>query len=653
MNEGFNRFAFNPQLLAALLTGILVFVSKRRFLLRYKLLLVLTIIPLLTLSAYLYLAIQIFKDDKIAYVFDSSSNFVNSLASQLQTQLQSVLYESRPFLQEFISKKYFDEQAKSFFNENASLDHFLIYRIDDQSVQYFQLGAWLSQTPGKLAALQQEIEIQLRKDNFELVKKLLTEKRNILALKDGSFALVEAFENPEDKTNYVFIGIAGLEEVLSVFRSSLNQRIFLVRSSGEILFKPQEFEGTHLSNVFDFASLEDKLKNFPQGVDDTKTLGGEEVLLSFAKTGYSDVSVLGMVSKKSAFSAVDILVRRSVIFFGFLLCLTVIVSLLAASKLTAALTQLFEATKKVATGEFDVKIAVTSNDEIAELSTNFNIMAQEISKLLMETAQKARMEGELQTARTVQETLFPETEKHLEPLGIAGFYEPASECGGDWWHYCHVGGKIYLWIGDATGHGAPAALITSAAKSAATLIEALLIPPGKAIELMNQAIYDVSKGRIMMTFALASFDPKTGELVYVNASHEAPFLVRNKSDALKKKDLEFLNETNNPRLGQSRDSVYQESRIILEQNDFVFFYTDGIADIQNPELKTWGEREFLKNFILAYNGAREQNADISKDFKDILVNAIQTYRQGTQLLDDITFFAVTYEGAKTDVEISV
>ncbi len=108
---------------------------------------------------------------------------------------------------------------------------------------------------------------------------------------------------------------------------------------------------------------------------------------------------------------------------------------------------------------------------------NFNIMAAEVSRLLDQTAEKARMESELQTAKTVQETLFPETRAKIGPLAIAGYYEPASECGGDWWHYCQIGNKIFLWIGDATGHGAPAALITSAAKSASTIIERLNISP--------------------------------------------------------------------------------------------------------------------------------------------------------------------------------
>lgn len=605
-------------------------------------------IPVITLSAYLSLAIKIFKEDKIAYVFDATSSFVSSLSAQLRTQLQATLYDARPYIQEFLLKQQFEEATKISFQESSGLDHLLIYRIEDEA-NNFTLRSWISKKSDTLYNLQMQIEAEFRLNQSHLLKKLSTEKRNLMRLKDGSFALFEYFESKVEKTYYIFVGIARLSEIIETFQASENQKIFLVRSSGEILASGSESSENHLSQILDFSSLSEKLLAFPQGVEDTKSLSGEEILLSFAKTGYADLYLLGVVSKKSAFSAVEILIRRSIIFFGFLICLTVIVSLLAAGRLTSAITQLLEATQKVSEGQFDVSVAVKSNDEIADLSGNFNIMAQEISKLMMETAQKARMETELQTARTVQETLFPVTEAKVGPLSVAGFYEPASECGGDWWHYCHVGSKIYLWIGDATGHGAPAALITSAAKSAATLIESMGVEPSRAIELMNQAICDVSRGRIMMTFALASFDPTNGELMYVNASHEAPFLIRKKDDSIKKKDLELLNETNNPRLGQSRESTYKVSTVHLAKGDFIFFYTDGIADIQNPEKKSWGEREFLKNFISAYNLSKEGGHDLTIAFRDRFATTMQSYRQGTQLVDDVTFFAVTFDGGEVHV----
>lgn len=316
-----------------------------------------------------------------------------------------------------------------------------------------------------------------------------------------------------------------------------------------------------------------------------------------------------------------------------IISVSTIVSLFASGSLTSALTDLFGATQQVAEGDFTIRVKARSNDEIGSLADSFNAMAGEVSRLMGETAEKARMESELKTAQTVQETLFPATVAELAGMSIAGHYEPASECGGDWWHYSQVDEKILLWLGDATGHGAPAALITSAAKSAATIIERLDVDPAHAMQLLNRAIYDVSKGQIMMTFFLASFDSKTKKLTYANASSEAPYLIKKQEGVLKKKDLVPMNDVNSPRLGQARDTIYEQTTIDLEPGDRILFYTDGIPDIENPEKVSWGEREFVKAIIETnkeYPPVRESVAG--------LVELFSAYRQNSPLKDDITFF---------------
>jgi sigma-B regulation protein RsbU (phosphoserine phosphatase) len=207
-----------------------------------------------------------------------------------------------------------------------------------------------------------------------------------------------------------------------------------------------------------------------------------------------------------------------------------------------------------------------------------------------------------------------------------------------------MGERIFLWIGDATGHGASAALITSAAKSASTIIENLDVGPAKAMELLNTSIYDVSKGKIMMTFFLAALDLKTGVLTYCNASHEAPFLMRNGTELMKKKDLLPLNEVNSPRLGQSRDTKYEETVVKLNAGDGIFFYTDGIPDIQNPKKDSWGERDFLKNLVSANKDRPTASESVAR-----FVSSFQEHRQGASLIDDVTFFMVKYDGGDPDV----
>ncbi|HEY8269745.1 MAG TPA: SpoIIE family protein phosphatase [Pseudobdellovibrionaceae bacterium] len=597
---------------------------------RYKILLLLTVIPLLTLSIYLFLAVQVFENDKVAYVFDSSSNVSGAMGSQVKAQLNSFLNEVKPVFQDFLTNNEFTPQTHLIFSNDDNLESVVAFKFNAVAKKFEKAGLvekTIGSTDGILLGLEKVLPLYFTEleQMGRIVKSPYHDDRLFI------------FEKVKEKEGFssVFLLIVHLSEVAEVFRAQSSQRLYLISQDGTILFGPEGTSGAFMQSSFPLRFLERKDNKVAQGAETIKDAENTDWLVSYSRAGFGDLMVVSTVEKKKALSAVGILIRKSLIFFGILLAVTAVISLVASSSLTSALTSLFQATKKVSEGDFNIRVKVTSSDEVGALAENFNLMAEEVSRLLQETAQKARMESELQTAKTVQETLFPETQAKIGPLSIAGFYEPASECGGDWWHYCQVGRKIFLWIGDATGHGAPAALITSAAKSAATIIEKLNVTPAQALELLNRSIYDVSKGRIMMTFFLGAYDPDTSELVYVNASHEAPFLIKKSNDPLKKKDLVPLNEVNNPRLGQDRDTKYKQTTVQLAPEDMVFFYTDGIPDIQNKAKESWGERQFIKAIVSANQDYPTANVSVNR-----LVQMMQDYRQGGTLIDDVTFFVM-------------
>jgi sigma-B regulation protein RsbU (phosphoserine phosphatase) len=321
--------------------------------------------------------------------------------------------------------------------------------------------------------------------------------------------------------------------------------------------------------------------------------------------------------------------------------LTTIISVLTSRQLTLALKKLLLATRRVSEGDFAVRVKIENQDEFGALGTSFNTMAAEVSRLMAETAQKARMEAELATAKAVQETLFPVAHAQLGPLQIAGHYTPASECGGDWWYHCEIGDYVFLWIGDATGHGAPAALLTSAARAVASVIETTyIIRPEAAMSLLNRAICDASKGKMMMTFFLAVIDRLTGRMEYVNASHEPPLLLHHSDGLGGRADFLPLNDVNNPRLGEDPSVEFKQSVVILSPGDRLIFYTDGVTDVKNPQDKAWGERRFLKTL----GKSLHDYSDVVVAISDV-VQQIEIYRDATPLEDDVTLFVCSYDDA--------
>jgi serine phosphatase RsbU (regulator of sigma subunit) len=278
--------------------------------------------------------------------------------------------------------------------------------------------------------------------------------------------------------------------------------------------------------------------------------------------------------------------------FLSILSFTGIIVLLLLKKFTSPLEILKNAALDFSKGNFKVRTAVTTNDEIGELSTSFNYMAEEIETYIDKVKDKARMEGELEVANFVQSCFFPL--KHsvsFSNLEAYGFLQAASECSGDWWGIKALDQKLVLFLGDATGHGVGSALITSAVFSTVNLLEQNFFKDGlNASEIMNVLNKSVNSlgGEILMTFFIAVIDPKKQTLEYCNASHNPPFLVS------KDQTTKFLNESFGKRLGQEKETQYQNHTLELKKEDVLMIYTDGISEAENSKGRQYGEKRVLK-----------------------------------------------------------
>ncbi len=256
-------------------------------------------------------------------------------------------------------------------------------------------------------------------------------------------------------------------------------------------------------------------------------------------------------------------------------------------------------------------------------------------------ANKNRMEQELETAKTVQDALFPKSTYEDDFVKIKGHYRTSSECGGDWWYYSIVGDKVYLFIGDATGHGVPAALVCSAAKASVSL---LVHFPNLTLDglmsILNHAIYGTTQGKILMTFCLACIDLRTSEITICNASHEAPLVFPLKTN-LKKSDITALTATPGSRLGEGLKSPYTVEKWKIDLADRLFFYTDGVTELENEKGEQWNEQRMTRSLLNGFQkgpGIEAAYAALNSD--------IESFRNGTPFVDDVTYFMVEFKKIK-------
>ncbi|MBL8787931.1 MAG: HAMP domain-containing protein, partial [Deltaproteobacteria bacterium] len=143
-----------------------------------------------------------------------------------------------------------------------------------------------------------------------------------------------------------------------------------------------------------------------------------------------------------------------------------LLSLFQGLRYARPIRRLAQTTSRIAQGDLAARVQVQQSDEVGALGHQFNHMAERIQALLLESVAKAELEHELNLAREIQSVLVPAPGTHFAPgIEVAGYYEPASNVGGDFWDLSALPrGRSAILIGDVTGHGVPAAILTATAK---------------------------------------------------------------------------------------------------------------------------------------------------------------------------------------------
>ncbi|MFM8315425.1 MAG: PP2C family protein-serine/threonine phosphatase, partial [Deltaproteobacteria bacterium] len=208
------------------------------------------------------------------------------------------------------------------------------------------------------------------------------------------------------------------------------------------------------------------------------------------------------------------------------------------------------------------------------------------------------------------------------------------------------GSTLTVLVGDATGHGAAAAIVTAVAKSCFSTLNSIYskspLSPEIFLEKLNQVIFDSCKGQLLMTMAVIQIDLHSGEAVISNAGHEAPLLLNppNPSTANPKCEPLFLR---GERLGFSLESKFETLKVQLSVGDTILIYTDGVSEAVNEQNKQFGERAIKKLFN------KLGSDDLSK-IKTQLYDELKTFMRTAPQLDDITYVLLRWKYRMDKIE---
>jgi len=226
-------------------------------------------------------------------------------------------------------------------------------------------------------------------------------------------------------------------------------------------------------------------------------------------------------------------------------------------------------------------------------------------RLEQERIEHARVQQELEVARTIQQASLPKGVPSLEEeWQINPYCQPAKEVGGDFYEFYQLDdGRVGFAVGDVTGKGVPAALVmTGTCAYLGGVAAASGSSPGEALALANEALLARIPPNMFVTCFYAILEPKSGSLRYANAGHDLPYLHRNG-------DAEELRARGMP-LGIMPGMSYEEGEISLAEGNCVLFYSDGLVEAHNPKGEMFGfprlralvaehgKKRSLSNFLL-------------------------------------------------------
>lgn len=190
-----------------------------------------------------------------------------------------------------------------------------------------------------------------------------------------------------------------------------------------------------------------------------------------------------------------------------------------------------------------------------------------------------RMETEISLARNIQQQIIPSK----DPSGnIYSFYKSMSLLGGDFYDYIFFRdlNKLGIFISDVSGHGVPAALITTMIKTAIFQSGSIKEDPSALLMYLNNILIQQSGGNFITAF-YGVYNSDDRKMIFSNAGHNFPFIIDSSgvSEIKGGKSIPLAVLNNESLIGGKK--AYSNSEITLTENTKLLLYTDGLVETRS------------------------------------------------------------------------
>jgi serine phosphatase RsbU (regulator of sigma subunit) len=263
------------------------------------------------------------------------------------------------------------------------------------------------------------------------------------------------------------------------------------------------------------------------------------------------------------------------------------------------------------------------------LTSLANVAAAKIqnARLMEDVAVKRQMDREFALAQQIQQGMLPEEPPEVPGYELYGSNVPSRQVSGDYFDFkLRSDSKVYAAIADVCGKGIGPALLMASLQASfrAWADESVGVP--EMTGRLSATIAERTGPDRFITFFLTLLDPNTGSIEYTNAGHNQGLVVR------KNGKIEELPSHGLP-LALFPGRPYGSSTIVLEPEDFLCLYTDGVTEAANSAGNEFGI-DRLKTFL-----AKQMGRDLS-DVDTSLAAVLEEHAEGEHFADDRTLLMI-------------
>jgi serine phosphatase RsbU (regulator of sigma subunit) len=316
------------------------------------------------------------------------------------------------------------------------------------------------------------------------------------------------------------------------------------------------------------------------------------------------------------------------IFLAAIQFLALFMGLYLARQLGGSVDDLFAGVRRLSAGDFSARIKPRSKDQVGQLATAFNVMAERLLTSQKERDQRLAMEEELRVAREVQMHLLPDIPMLPGGAVVHATILPAKDVAGDYYDLFQLSdGRLAFLIADVSGKGTSAAFYAAETKGVVAALDKVLRCPKEVAIRLNEIWCEkhIHSKRMFITLIYGVFDPLSGAFELVRAGHPPAFLCRANGDVERLSPRGLGVGLSLERFEENLDSCVGT----LAKGDSLICYTDGVTEAASLTREFFGEDRLQA--LLAEPG----HCSITS-----ILGAVSEFTEGQALDDDLTLLVL-------------